>query len=95
MVNWSFFESCHGKCYCDPEGGTLKNAARREELRGHEGELARAHILKTSWDFFLWARDGSGLSSPTRSIEEKHGRGIFRRFFHWIPSKGISFNIRS
>lgn len=21
-IHWSFFESCHDKCYCDPEGGT-------------------------------------------------------------------------
>lgn len=31
-VHWSFFESCHGKCYCDLEGGTLKNAVRQYEL---------------------------------------------------------------
>ena len=31
-IDWSFFESCHGKCYCDPEGGALKNAARLHEL---------------------------------------------------------------
>ena len=30
-VHWSFFESCHGKCDCDPEGGALKNAARAHE----------------------------------------------------------------
>ena len=32
IIDWSFFESCHGKCYCDPEGGALKNAARLHEL---------------------------------------------------------------
>ena len=83
------------QCYCDPEGGTLKNAARREELRGHEGELARAHILKTSWDFFKWARDESGLQKPAKELEEKHGRGIFRRFFYWVPSKGVGAVDRS
>merc|ERR1711988_1703514 len=31
-IPWSFFVSCHGKCYCDPEGGTFKNAARHHEL---------------------------------------------------------------
>lgn len=81
--------------YCDPEGGTLKNAARREELRGHEDELARAHILKVSWDLFVWARDRSGLATPIKALEEKHGRGIFRRFFHWIPSKGVGAVDRS
>jgi hypothetical protein len=47
-VNWSFLESCHGKCYCNPEGGTLKNVSGH---KGQQGELARAHVLKTSWDF--------------------------------------------
>ena len=97
-VNWSFFESCHGKCYCDPEGGTLKNAARRFEMSGHQGEqgeLARAHILKTSWDFYVWARDKSGLQTPAKALEEKHGKGIFRRFFYWIPAKGVGAVDRS
>jgi hypothetical protein len=39
-VNWSFFESCHGKCYCDPEGGTLQNAVRKHELRSHALEAS-------------------------------------------------------
>lgn len=69
--------------------------ARREELRGHEDELARAHILKSSSDFFLWARDKSGLAQPLKPLEEKHGRGIFRRFFYWIPSKGVGAVDRS
>ena len=94
-INWSFFESCHGKCFCDPEGGTLKNAARRWELHGHEGEKACAHILKTSWDFFVWARDESGLATPVKALEQKHGRGIFRRFFYWIPAKGVGAVDRS
>ena len=95
IVNWSFFESCHGKCFCDPEGGTLKNAARRWELHGHEGELARAHILKGSFDFYKWVCDQSGLATPVKALEQKHGRGIFRRFFYWIPSKGVGAVDRS
>lgn len=83
------------QCFCDPEGGALKNAARREELRGHEDELERAHILKSSWDLFSWASGKSGLAQPVKQLEEKHGRGIFRRFFYWIPSKGVGAVDRS
>lgn len=84
-INWSFFTSCHGKCYCDPEGGTLKNAARNYELNVSD----RAMQMKQSYDLFLWARDRSGLSRPRYSLHQKKGRGIYRRFFYWIPSKGI------
>ena len=83
VVCWSFFESCHGKCDCDPEGGALKMAARRLELTAQE------HKLKTSEDLYKWAKDESGLVTPVRSFEQKLGRGIYRRFFYWIPAKGL------
>ena len=35
-----------------------------------QAELARAHILKTSEDFFTWARDKSGLAKPAEELEE-------------------------
>ena len=82
VVHWSFFESCHGKCDCDPEGGTIKNAARRHEMR------ASTHQMKTSEAFFQWAKHESGLQTPIRSFEQKEGRGIFRRFFYFVPGKG-------
>ena len=81
-VAWSFFESCHGKCDCDPEGGVLKNAARNQEMRSRE------HALPTTEAFYEWAKSSSGLHTPQKALEEKDGRGIFRRFFHFIPAKG-------
>lgn len=90
-VNWSFFESCHGKCYCDPEGGTLKNAARHHELTLSD----KASQLKDSIDLFLWARDMSGLATPKLTLFQKKGKGIYRRFFYWIPSKGVGAVDRS
>ena len=30
----------------------------------------------------------SGLYTPQKSYEAKNGRGIFRRFFYFIPNKG-------
>ena len=88
-MNWSFFESCHGKCYCDPEGGTAKNAARKHELR------SRHHVCKSSEDLYKWAVEESGLATPSQPLESKGGRGIFRRFFSFIPSKGIGAVDRS
>lgn len=84
FVDWSFFESCHGKCYCDPEGGTLKSAADRHELNISDP----AQQLRDSEALYLWARDQSGLSRPRRTLQEKKGKGIFRRFFCFVPSKG-------
>ena len=31
-VDWSFFESCHGKCYCDPEGAHALRLRPRPRL---------------------------------------------------------------
>ena len=85
-VDWSFFESCHGKCYCDPEGGALKNAARHHEINVSPSQ--KSEQLKNSEDFYKWARDRSGLAIPKKTLAQKRGRGIYRRFFYWVPSKG-------
>jgi hypothetical protein len=88
-TNWTFFESCHGKCYCDPEGGTLKNAARQGKLR------ARVHVCKSSEELYDWAVKESRLATTSQELEAKGGRGIFRRFFYYIPSKGVGAVDRS
>ena len=90
-INWSFFESCHGKCYCDPEGGTLKNAARHHELNIENP----ADQLKDSESFYKWACDKSGLETPKIPLKQKKGKGIYRRFFYWVPSKGTGAVDRS
>lgn len=90
-LHWSFFASCHGKCLCDPEGGTLKNAARRHELNVSDPEKQ----LKDSESLFKWAQNDSGLQVPSSSLKQKKGKGIYRRFFHWIPSKGTGAVDRS
>ena len=90
VVDWSFFESCHGKCYCDPEGGTLKNAARRHELRGDLKDFIKDAAL-----LYEWACSKSGLETPKKKLAEKKGRGIYRRYFYYIPSKGTGAVDRS
>ncbi|KAL3932817.1 MAG: hypothetical protein SGPRY_000548 [Prymnesium sp.] len=49
----------------------------------------KALQLKVSEDMHHWASTQSGLSTPRYILFHKKGRGIFRRFFHWIPSKGV------
>jgi hypothetical protein len=44
--------------------------------------------LKDSEAFYKWARDSSGLATPKKTLAQKKGRGIYRRFFYWVPSKG-------
>lgn len=90
-INWTFFESCHGKCYCDPEGGTLKNAVRRYELTLSD----QSGQLRCSAGLFKWASEESGLAEPRVKLAQKKGRGIYRRFFHWIPAKGAGSVDRS
>jgi hypothetical protein len=90
-IHWSFFESCPGKCYCDPEGGTLKNAASRHELNITD----QADQLKNSEAFYNWARGKRCLATPKKTLQEKKGKGIYRRFFYWVPSKGTGAVDRS
>lgn len=78
-IEWPFFESCHGKCYCDPEGGTIKNGGRQRELNLTD----KSDQLKESENFYDWARHNkSGLGQPKLSLAEKRRRGILRRFFY-------------
>lgn len=43
----------------------------------------------------MWASRHSGLETPRHSLAKKRGRGIYRRFFYWIPSKGTGAVDRS
>lgn len=69
----------------------MKNSARHHELTLAD----KACQLKDSMDLFVWARDMSGLAIPKHTLFEKKGKGIYRRFFYWIPSKGTGSVNRS
>jgi hypothetical protein len=85
---WSFFCSCHGKCDCDPEGGSIKCWCRLREME-HVADDPKKHTqMKTSHDMYLACQDN--LMRPSRGLIEKKGRGIFRRFFYFVPAKGKS-----
>ena len=38
---WNFFCSCHGKCWCDPEGGSIKHKLATVENTGKEMPTAK------------------------------------------------------
>ena len=77
-----------GKCLCDPEGGTCKCAAAFWERNSEGG------TLPTSWDFYCFCKEN--LTKPDKPLSKKHGRGIYRRFFYYVPAFGegaVNYNI--
>ena len=80
-TTWSWFCSCHGKCLCDPEGGSCKNAAQFYETRSENG----SHLL-SSWDFYAFCE--ANMKDTSKSMKQKKGRGIYRRFFYYVPATG-------
>ena len=49
---------------------------------------SQADQLKDSEAFYKWAQNRSGLATPKKTLAQKKGKGIYRRFFYWVPSKG-------
>jgi hypothetical protein len=68
---------------CDPEGGTIKNAALFYENRGLPAGIPK---LLSSADFYAFCEEN--LKQPDKSLIEKKGKGIYRRFFYYIPAGG-------
>ena len=44
---------------------------------------------------YEWARSKSGLETPKKKLAEKKGKGIYHRYFYYIPSKGTGAVDRS
>lgn len=87
-ICWSYFCTAHGKCWCDPEGGTLKNRARARELEHVEG--IKYTRMPTTTDLCEWAVDA--LKWPAKHLfhNDKKGRGIYRRWIIQLPTQGSS-----
>mmetsp|Transcript_22091 Transcript_22091/g.59590 ORF Transcript_22091/g.59590 Transcript_22091/m.59590 type:complete len:143 (-) Transcript_22091:909-1337(-) len=45
--------------------------------------------MRTSREFYEWAFNNSGLQTPKKKLEAKGGKGIFRRFYYWVPLQGV------
>lgn len=101
-TDWSFFCSCHGKCDCDPEGGSIKTAAANYENHGAVDGMRVQAKLPDAASFVKWANDGSpansphgyhaGLAQPAKALEEKLRLGkanaIYRRKFFIVAAAG-------
>ena len=87
-VDWCYFCSCHGKCDCDPEGGAAKHAVAQQQLRDNMDERTRISTYEDLIQFLM-----AEFQTPTKSIYQKRGKGIWRRFIHWVPSDSISRDI--
>ena len=101
-LDWSFFCSCHGKCDCDGEGGSIKNAIDNYENHGAQNGLHVVHKLPDAVSVVQWGNHGSpadsphgahaGLARPPGKLTAKLKRGksnsIYRRIFHLVPNDG-------
>jgi hypothetical protein len=85
-VVWNWFCSCHGKCVCDPEGGSLKAAASAYELQ--DSPLGdKRPVIRDARELVMFGREQ--LSKPSsKDFFAKEGNGVYRRFFHHISVKG-------
>lgn len=54
----NFFCSCHGKCQCDPDGGSIKGAARDYEMGKHDQSTSPDLKLKHAKDFYDFSKWG-------------------------------------
>ena len=101
-MDWSFFCSCHGKCDCDGEGGSIKNAADNYERQGDLEGVRVEGKLPDAQRFVDWANNGSPAGSPhgqhaglanmqhllPSKIKQGKQNAIYRRVFHMIPATG-------
>ena len=95
-MDMSFFCSCHGKSEGDGEGGVIKNACMRHELRNEDTLDIGTTKLNTSEEMFgflatneslIYPGGKDGVSGKDRPIEQR-GKGIWIREFFWMPIKG-------
>ena len=78
--DWTLTCSCHGKAESDPECGTVKNLIWRLLLDGVE--------IQTVAQAFQAMVDNAEF--PKQSLFDKGGKGVFRRYFHFIPVRGAT-----
>ena len=67
----------------DAECGTCKIPARNREMEHTELKPTRIRTAEELKDFCK-----KKLTSPQRNLKQKHGRGIFKRCFHYVPASG-------
>ena len=89
-LEWNFFCSCHGKDISDPECGTCKIAARNHEMKHTEKKPTR---IRTAEELKVFCEGKLTLSQ--RTLKQKHGKGIYKRYFHYVPAAGALKTVES
>ena len=85
-IIWNWFCSCHGKCVCDPEGGSLKAAADAYEAQ--DSPLGdRRMAIRDARELVMFGRENLG-KPKSKDFFQKDGKGVYRRWFHYIPVQG-------
>ena len=73
--------SCHGKCDCDPEGGSCKRLVSCSQLR-QTGSVA-CNICTVDPDLVDFLR--TDFVKPVKSVTRKHGKGVYQRVIYFVP----------
>ena len=82
-VDWCFSCSCHGKDLSDPECGRCKHAAREYEGRDNVDHDTKLRDSEEYYKFLV-----KNMSTLDRTIEQKKMKGIWKRVFWYVPTKG-------
>ena len=78
-----FARSCHGKCICDPEGGSLKTAADAHESQDSPLGGQRSAI-RDARELVMFGREQ--LSKPSsKDFLLKQVAACIDGFFHFVP----------
>ena len=83
-VDWCYFCSCHGKCDCDPEGGSGKRLVDCEQLRDSSDNSCKITCVDPELVHFL----RTNFIKPQKSATRKHGKGVYQRVIHYVPARG-------
>lgn len=83
-IDWSYFCTAHGKCWCDPEGGTFKNKFRAQELK-HVPGVKETQMPLTA-DLTTYA--SKNLVWPKKNYIKEGCRGIYKRWMWELPTHG-------
>jgi hypothetical protein len=81
-MDWTFFCSCHGKCDCDPEGGSTKRHVACQQLRDSPTNSCKIAVVQPDLINFL----DQSFTTPTKASTKKVG--VYRRVINYVPSRG-------
>ena len=91
-MGWTVGCPAHNKDLSDAECGGGKNEVDRANMMHVSGDAERHYQITLPKDAAQHLKDH--YSKPKKTIFEKKGRGVYRRFIHWHDSKADPINRR-